>query len=78
MSVRYATSDGTARAGVHYPATSGVVTFAAGKTARTIWILLLAGTTRQEWATLGLTLGDPTGGATLGILSRTLAVILGD
>ena len=42
LTVSYGTSDGTAAAGVDYTAASGVLTFAAGETAKTVTVPVLA------------------------------------
>ncbi len=48
VTVKYATADGTARAGKDYTAKSGSVTFAAGETRKTVSIPVLGDTT-DEW-----------------------------
>jgi uncharacterized repeat protein (TIGR01451 family) len=60
-SVRYATSDGTAKEGKDYTAAFGVLTFAAGETSKTFPVLIIdngyVGGTRG----VNLTLSNPTG-----------------
>jgi hypothetical protein len=68
VSVDFATSDGSARAGVDYTMTTGTVTFADGVTTNTVPIPIInpplgALETNQ---TVRLTLANPTGGASLG------------
>jgi len=63
--VNYASTDGSARAGRDYTATSGILTFAAGETSRTIDVPILNNTTADgsRTFTLALTgdfLGTPT------------------
>ncbi len=64
VTVNYATSDGTAKAGSEYTAASGTLTFAPGQTSASFTVPIidnpLAGNT-----TVNLTLSDPTGGATI-------------
>jgi hypothetical protein len=75
-SVRYATGGGTATAGVDYVATTGVVTFAAGETAKAIWIPFLVAMAPEGPETITVTLSDPTGGATVGTPSSALVFIV--
>ncbi len=68
VTVDFATSDGTARAGVDYTMTTGTVTFADGMATNTVTIPIInpplgALETNQ---TVNLTLSNPTGGASLG------------
>ena len=64
VSVRYATSDGTARAGVDYVAGSGTVNFGPGVTQQTVLVEILKSTTSSP-KTLSLALSNPTGGAVI-------------
>lgn len=73
VTVRYATSDGTARDGIDYTATSGTLSFPAGVTSRTFTIPIPGGTRDGTVASLNLTLSGATGGANLG--ARTTAVL---
>ena len=71
-SVQFATSNGTAVAGVGYTATVTTLVFAAGETTKTVPIPILpAGASGNE--TVNLTLSNPAAGATLG--ARTTAVL---
>ncbi len=68
ISVDFATSDGTARAGIDYTMTTGTVDFADGVNTNTVTIPIInppvgALETNQ---TVKLTLSNPTGGASLG------------
>jgi hypothetical protein len=74
VTVNYATSDGTAMAGVSYTASSGTLTFAQGVTSQTITIPILSGAIGKGDQTLNLTISAPTGGATLG--TQTSAVLM--
>ena len=66
VGVTYATSDGTATAGLDYTATSGVLTFATNQTSKTFIIPVTNDTAVEGSETINLTLTNPTGGATLG------------
>ena len=71
-SVQFATSNGTATAGIDYTATVTTLVFAAGETTKTVPIPILAGGASGD-ETVNLTLSNPAGGATLG--ARTTAVL---
>jgi hypothetical protein len=67
VSVAYATSNGTATAGLDYTATSGTLNWADGDAvAKTFSVPLRAGTATSGDLTLNLALSNPTAGATLG------------
>lgn len=74
VTVAYATSNGTAQAGVDYGAASGTLTFAPGVSIATFSIPLLDNPAADTPLTVNLTLTDPTGGASLG--SRATAVLV--
>ena len=61
VSVRYATADGTAKAGVDYVSASGALRFAPGATEKTIEVLVLEDTHDEGSETLSLTLSRPFG-----------------
>ena len=61
VSVRYATSDGSAVAGADYVASSGVVRFEAGETAKTVHVAVLEDAHDEGEETLTLTLSRPFG-----------------
>ena len=67
VSVDFATSDGSAVAGVDYVATNGTITFADGKFIKSLTIAILNDLLREPTKTLHVTLSKPTGGATLGL-----------
>jgi surface-anchored protein len=73
VTIDYATSDGTAQAGVDYTATSGTLSFANGETSKTITIPIAVDGFVENNETINLTLSNPTGGAELG--GRTSAVL---
>ncbi|WP_219929656.1 cellulase family glycosylhydrolase [Teichococcus aestuarii] len=61
VTVNYATTDGTAAAGVDYTALQGQLTFAAGETSRTIRVKVLGDTAVEADETLLLRLSAPSG-----------------
>ena len=61
VTVAWATSDGTAKAGADYTAASGTLTFAAGETEQTVSVAVLDDTHDEESETLTLTLSAPSG-----------------
>jgi hypothetical protein len=66
VSVRYQTSDGSARAGEDYTAASGILSWANGEGGRKTFEVPVAGDTAAEGnETVMLALSDPTGGATV-------------
>ncbi|MDR3634721.1 MAG: Calx-beta domain-containing protein [Isosphaeraceae bacterium] len=72
VTVQYATSDGTAKAGTDYTATSGTLTFPDGVTSETFTVPILDDQTPDGTESLNLTLSSPTGGATLGTPSTAV------
>jgi Calx-beta domain/FG-GAP-like repeat len=76
VTVRYATSDGTARAGEDYTAASGTLTFAPGETSKTITIVVKGDKQKEANETFSLNLTGATGA---GILDgQGLGTILND
>jgi hypothetical protein len=75
VSVNYATGDGTATAGQDYTATSGTLTFAAGETSKTFTVPILNDALVESGETILLTLGIPTGGASLGDVADAVVTI---
>ncbi len=73
VSVQYATSDGTAKAGVNYQTSSGTLTFQPGVTAQTFNVRLIKKSVKNVPLTVNLTLSNPGGGALLG--TPTTAVL---
>ncbi|QEH31554.1 Calx-beta domain protein [Aquisphaera giovannonii] len=78
VTVHYATSDGTAKAGSDYTASSGTLTFGAGETGKTFTVPITADTLVEGDETLNLTLSSPGGGATLGTPSTAVLTIADD
>ena len=62
VTVRYATSDGTAVAGEDYESASGVLTFAEGETEQWVEVTLIDDAVEDSGETLTLTLSDASGG----------------
>ena len=77
VTVNYATANGTATAGSDYTPTSGVLSFAAGETSKTITVAILGDTTVEPDETFTLSLSNPSG-ATLGTVTTTAATIVND
>ena len=65
VTVNYATTDGTATAGIDYTAQSGTVTFAPGQTSRLILLTTLPDLTPISNDYFNVTISNPTGGATI-------------
>src|SRR5439155_698059 len=66
VSVNYATSDGTARAGTDYVGQAGWLVFGPGDTAKLISVPILPDSLVEGNETVNLTLGNPIGGEILG------------
>jgi hypothetical protein len=74
VTVRYATSNGTATAGVDYLATSGTLKFKGGVTKNTFYVLVLqSGTTTPR--TINVSLSRPSHGAVLGTPSTAVLTL---
>jgi hypothetical protein len=74
VSAQYATSNGTAKAGVNYTATSGMVSLAQGETSKTFTIAIIDDKKVTPNQTVNLTLSSPTGGASLGTSTALLTI----
>ena len=74
VSVRYRTSDGTARAGEDYVAAHGAVRFARGETQKTIEVAILEDSHDEASETMTLTLSEPYG-ATLADATATGTIV---
>ena len=61
VTVRYETVDGTAKAGLHYTAASGTLTFAAGATAAVIEVAILSAAEHADAKTFTVMLSHPSG-----------------
>ncbi len=75
VSVHYATSNGTARAGLDYVGSDGVLAFGDGETMKTFMVPVINNTITNTDRTVNLTLSNPTGGATLGETNAVLTII---
>ena len=71
VEVNYATSNGTAEAGLDYSAVQGTLTFGAGETANTVTVALLVDNTEEQSETFTLTLSGPEGAARLSDATAT-------
>jgi hypothetical protein len=69
-SVAYATADGTGAAGVDYVADSGVLSFAAGESSRTVTVTLLGDATSAASATFTLALSANDASTLVGALDQ--------
>ncbi len=76
FSVSYATSNGTAQAGVNYTATQGTLLFPTNQTIETFTIPMATDTPPSGDLTVNLTLSDPTAGASLGTQATSVLTIL--
>ena len=65
VTVQYTTVDGTGIAGDDYTATSGTLAFAVGQTVKTINVPINANAPPKRSRTFSVTLGNPTGNATV-------------
>ncbi|MCA9258003.1 MAG: DNRLRE domain-containing protein, partial [Planctomycetales bacterium] len=80
ISVDYATSNGTAKAGDDYEAASGTLDFAAGETEKSVVITLIDDDVEERGETFSLTLSNATGDASVdaGVATVTLRASDGD
>ncbi len=65
VTVRYATQNGTATAGSDYQAQSGMLSFAAGETTKTVRIAIYGDSTNEADELFHLLLSNPTGNAVI-------------
>lgn len=77
ITVEYATSDGTAKAGQHYEAISGTVTFAEEEKLYVIRVPILNHVAKEAGRSFRMTLSNPTGGGVLGS-TRSATVTITD
>ncbi|HEX8141546.1 MAG TPA: DUF4394 domain-containing protein [Pyrinomonadaceae bacterium] len=73
--VNYATSNGTASAGVDYAATSGTLTFGVGETSKTFTVTIIDDALIEGDETVNLTLSSPSVGGVLGSPATATLVI---
>ncbi|WP_051571913.1 fibronectin type III domain-containing protein [Ruminiclostridium cellobioparum] len=76
VSVKYATSNGTAAAGSDYAAASGTLTFANGQTSNTFTVDIIDDSVYEGDKTVNLTLSNAAGGATLGTPNTAVLTII--
>lgn len=76
VTVNYATSDGTGRAGINYLPVSGTLTFATGETTKTFTVPVINVPTTDPNTTFNVTLTGPTGGSQLTPPSSATITIL--
>ena len=77
ITVNYATSDGSARAGADYSASSGILSFADGETNKSILIPIVLDAISEPSETFDVSLSGPTsGGAVLGSQTTTRVTII--
>jgi hypothetical protein len=75
VTMNYATSNGTATAGLDYQTASGTVTFNGGETSKTFDVTILDDQTYEGDETVNLTLSNPGGGGTTGTPSSAVLTI---
>lgn len=78
VGVNYATIDGSATAGSQYTGTTGTLSFAAGETSKTFSVSIVNSTSITGSRTFGVTISNPTGGATIAASGNTANVIVFD
>ncbi len=76
VSVQYATSDGTAKAGTNYTTTSATASFAKGTNSTTVSIPILYNAPVTSNKTFTITLSSPTGGVLMGNATTATATII--
>ena len=76
VTVAWATADGTAAAGSEYVAGGGALTFADGQTRASFQVALLDDTAAEDNKSFSVTLGNVTGGASLGgVVACTVTIV---
>ncbi len=78
VSVNYATSDGTAQAGIKYVFTSGTLVFADGQTSNSFSVPIIDENMGEGNQTVNLSLLNPTNGTSLGLQSTAVLTIIDD
>lgn len=78
VSVRYATSDGTAQSGSDFTSSNGLIFFSSGQTERTLSIPIWDNTRVEEDKEFQFRLFSPGGGATVGPQSAAVVTIIDD
>ena len=75
ITVDYATVDGSAKAGEHYQAVSGTLTFQANETVKNLAVPILWPAPGGATRTFRVTLSNPTSGAALGTATNTVRIL---
>ena len=75
LTVNFATAAGTAVPGLHYSEVSTTVTFTNGQTSATVSVLVLRNPLVEGDKTVNLSLGNVTGGASLGVPNTAVLTI---
>jgi dienelactone hydrolase len=75
FTVDYATSNGTALAGIRYAAAKGTLAFAAGETTKTFQVSILRPASATRDSQFKLILSNPTGGMLLGRATNVIATV---
>jgi hypothetical protein len=76
FTIGYTTSDVTAKAGIDYTATTGILNFAADETSKTIAIPIIDNAIADANKTLNLILNNPGTGAAIGVQSTSILTIV--
>ncbi len=74
VTVNYATSDGSAKAGTDYTSTSGTLSFAANEVSKTITVPILLNAAQSNAATFTITLSSASTGATISASAATVTI----
>src|SRR5437660_1197754 len=77
VTVQYATTEGTAKAGADYQTTSGTLSFQPGQTAQMIMVPILSDQESEDFEAFTLGLSNPTN-ATLGTIAQATLTIRDD
>jgi hypothetical protein len=75
VTIQYNTMDGSARAGNDYQSATGVLTFGANETSKTITVPIINDTLNEDNETFSLNLQNATGGGTLGAQTNVVVTI---
>jgi Calx-beta domain len=78
VTIHYATSNGTAAAGVDYTAASGTLTFAPGEASKTFTVPVTSDSAREAGETFQVTLSNANGGANIGSPAGATVTIADD
>jgi hypothetical protein len=78
VSVKFATGGGTATSVIDYAPSSGTLVFGAGQTSAQFTVQLINDALVEGNETIGLTLSNPTGGATIGTPSTSTLTVVDD